>query len=335
MDNTANYEEEVLPIGTKWGCYTIIAGFEAYQEEKAKEHISKLEEEKLKFLNGEKSDWCNFDHVETFDKQIEEEKRKKYYKAQCKCGKIHFISSEFNKMKKRRYCGEECGLKLQREKEMIASYPREEASHYNIEFTNNTHESLYIVECVDNHLESEPIIYNKRKKGCGVVYLYKMFRCECYLCGKEHYFTSDQFEIRKDSYGPNATRGYYCNAFCDCHYISSFQWRTIKILTENKIAYRVEESFEDLLSENGNPLRYDFLIINPDGSTKCLIECQGEQHYKIGNGYGGYYALKNRQLRDEQKRKYAKEKNIPLIEIPYTYDTFEKEVEFLRINKVI
>jgi hypothetical protein len=69
----------------------------------------------------------------------------------------------------------------------------------------------------------------------------------------------------------------------------------LKILSEYRIPYGVEASFPDWLSEKGNPLRFDFAILNESGDIKCLIECQGEQHYKIGGGYGGYANLNARQ----------------------------------------
>ena len=323
-------EGELLPIGFTHGCFTVIADFSAYQQECAGERIAKFEEEKQKFINGEKSTWHNFEDVETFDRYIAAEKEKKVYKIQCKCGKTYFRPAEFILRKRWRDCSEDCGIKLQKEAEMIASYPRVESSSYNITFVNNTHESLNVLECIDDHVEGEPIIQDKRKKGAGEVRLYKKFRCKCYLCGKEYEFLSSDFVIRNDTYGSRASLGYYCDASCDCHKISSFQWRTIQILKEYNIPYKVEVSFPDLLSEKSNPLRFDFLILNPDGTIKCLMECQGEQHFKLVSGYGGYASLRLRQERDQKKRDYAQAKNIPLIEIPYTYNTYEKECAYLK-----
>ena len=82
-------------------------------------------------------------------------------------------------------------------------------------------------------------------------------------------------------------------------------------------------------------MRFDFAILNENNDIKYLIECQGRQHYEIGGGYGGYASLDARQKRDEQKRKYAQEHSIQLIEIPYTCDTYEKEEEYLKTSGVI
>lgn len=320
---------DILPIGQKQGCLIIIAGFEAYQSECAQKKISKLMDEKQLFIDGKPSLSHNFSDVETFDRWIEIEKNRKLYKVQCACGNTLFMSRETFLKKRWRDCGENCLRKKERENAMLASYPRVESSGYNIDFVNNTHESLLILGCINDRLEGKPIVHNQRKKGAGSVPIYKLYHCRCELCGREYDFRSDKFIIRNDAYGSRATWGYYCEAFCDCHSISSFQWRTLHILHKHKVPYKVEVSFADLLSEKGIPLRFDYLIYNKDGSIKCLIECQGKQHYEIGNGYGGYASLRKRQERDNQKREYAKEKDITLIEIPYTYDTYEKEEKYL------
>lgn len=329
MDN-----ENVLPIGYKHGCYTVIAGFDAYQEECIKDRIAKIEAKKRKFINGEDNSNFVFPDIESCDGYIENLKNAKQYKVQCKCGKTDFMPDAVLLKKRWRYCGDDCGRKQQHEAKRIASYPRVESSDYNIKFVNNIHESLDIVACIDDHVERE-IYTDTRRKTVGTVYLHKKFHCKCYLCGKEYDFLSNQFAIRNDSYGPRAKWGYYCEAFCDCHPISSFQWRTIDILHENKIPYKVEVSFPDLLSEKGFPLRFDFAIYNSDGSIKYLIECQGRQHYEIGNGFGGHGSLKKRQEKDAQKREFAKKKGIQLIEIPYKIDTYEKEVTYLQKYGVI
>ncbi|MBR3904301.1 MAG: hypothetical protein IKJ51_01130 [Clostridia bacterium] len=311
-----------LPIGTKHGCYTIVAGFDAYHEENGKREIAELENEKQKFIAGIKNNRYAITDIESFDQRIENEKSKKYYKVQCRCGKTSFMSISELFCKQWRDCGEDCGI-------YRASYPRVKADDYDIEFVNNTHESLEIIRCIDDHVEGSSIVQVRRRKGAGIVMLHKRFHCKCYLCGKEYEFLSKDFKINNDAYGSRAAWGYYCEACCDCHSISSFQWRTIKILHDHRIPYRVEVSYPDLLSDAGNPLRYDFLIYNDDGSTKCLIECQGKQHSQIGGGYGGYSDLRMRQERDSRKRKYAEKHNLVLIEIPHTIKTYDKETAFL------
>lgn len=330
--------DEELPIGTKNGCLTIIAGFDAYQTEVAAREIAKLEEEKQRFLKGEKSISNNFTSAETFDEWVERYRTARRYKVQCKCGNISFMSEEVLYRKRHKVCGDACKLIEIRAKEKADTYPRKKHPNYDIDYTGTVFESLEVLECIDENLEGNPVVYDKRKKGKdgGCVTVYKKYRCRCYLCGKEYEFTCGDFWIRSDDYGCRAQDGYYSNTFCDCHIISSFQWRTVDILRKHGVQYRVEVSFPELYgTERKNLLRFDFAIYDIDGNIKCLLECQGEQHYKPVEEFGGAYRFNAQVENDELKREYAKKHNIYLIEIPYTCNTYEKEEIFLRKQEII
>ena len=278
------------------------------------------------------------------DSDSTESKNCKKYKCQCKCGKIIYLSEENLTRKKWRTCqgflpsNETCTLDKERILKMMKSYPRIEDKSYQTDYSWSTHESLEVLDCIDDRYEDENgyIIYDKRKKGAGICKVFKLYKCRCYLCNKEFKFKSSDFEIKKDQRGRRAKEGYYCDAHCDCHKISSFQWRTIKILTEHSTPYKVEVSFQNLFGiANENLLRYDFSILNKDGSIKCLIECQGEQHYNPVAEFGGILQYKIQVKNDELKRSYANSRKIPLLEIPYTIDTYEKEVSFLTEHKIL
>ncbi|SEI12989.1 hypothetical protein SAMN05192559_11624 [Halobacillus karajensis] len=336
--------DKELPIGIKHGCFTIIGGFEEYQEKVIKKRIERLEQDKQKFINGGKNPNNNFESVDTFDKWIQERKSVKKYKCQCKCGRIVYLNERELFFKRWRDCeglgeiGEQkkCALKQERIKKRLASYPRVKDESYHIDYFNTIHESLEILECINENYEGKIITHDKRKKRGGEVIVYKLYKCRCYLCGKEYEFKSSDFEIKIDAYGSRALDGYYCNAFCDCHNISSFQWRTIKILKEHNIAYRVEIEFPDLYGVGQKKLlRYDFAILGSDNSIKCLIECQGEQHYKPVVEFGSVSQFESQVKNDELKRAYAKSHNIPLMEIPYTRNTYDKEIEFLKTAEII
>ncbi|MBM7656228.1 hypothetical protein [Neobacillus cucumis] len=339
-------ENVSFPIGTKNGCLTIIGGFEEYQEKVTKKRIEELEQDKQKFINGEKNPNNNFESVDTFDKWIQDCKSRKKYKCQCKCGRIVYLSESALFFKKRRDCegigeiGEQknCALKQEREKKRLASYPRVKDESYDIDYSNTTHESLEILECINENYEGGYEVYDSRKKGKGggICKVFKLYKCRCYLCGKEYQFKSSDFKIKIDAYGRRAKEGYYCDTCCDCHNISSFQWRTIKILREHNVAYRVEVSFQDLYGVGHKKLlRYDFAVLGSDNNIKCLIECQGEQHYKPVAEFGGVSQYESQVKNDELKRIYAKSHNIPLFEIPYTCNTYEKEIEFLKTAGII
>jgi DNA-directed RNA polymerase subunit RPC12/RpoP len=75
--------------------------------------------------------------------------------------------------------------------------------------------------------------------------------------------------------------------------------------------------------KNVKPLPFDFAIFD-DKKLICLIEYQGEQHYKALDYFGGEEGFEQRKINDNIKRKYCIENNIPLIEIPYwEFDNLE------------
>lgn len=91
----------------------------------------------------------------------------------------------------------------------------------------------------------------------------------------------------------------------------------------NSLLYKYQEQiyFKDLKGKNSY-LKFDFgIFIN---EKIILIEYQGEQHYEEIKIFKD--TLKERQERDNKKREYCKEHNIPLIEIPYwDYDKINEE----------
>lgn len=84
-----------------------------------------------------------------------------------------------------------------------------------------------------------------------------------------------------------------------------------------------------------NKLRYDFGVYDETGAIKCLIECQGEQHYKPIDEFGGESQFELQKQNDELKRAYAGEHRIPLYEIPFKNKNYEKVEEFLRQKHII
>lgn len=349
-----NSEMAALPIGTKYGCLTIIGDYCVHEKEVAKDKIAELEKERGEFQQGKRNPNSNVDSVDFYDHWIENYKKQKYYKCQCKCGLTQFIDECHFLEKKHRYCTEaanhnfiyqsadyptmaECGLRSKQKEKLLDSYRRVPDKNYDIDFTYTFHESLEVLECIDDHYEKLTSWLDKRKKGGGTYTVYKLYRCKCYLCGKEKEVNSSQFYIKPPTeYGYTAYNGYYSGAYCDCHKISSFQWIVNKILKENDVPYRVEISFPDLYGAgNTNLLRYDFSVLNQDGTIKCLIECQGEQHYKPVDEFGGTVQFEMQKKNDELKRKYVAEHGITLLEIPYKNKRFEKVEEFLRASDII
>ncbi len=228
----------------------------------------------------------------------------------------------------------------QRLSEEISKIPRVNAENFDIEFSGRQYESLFIEECVNDHLESEPKYHftQQHKKLWNRIIVYKQYRCKCLLCGKEMLVNCDRFGIYPPTeYGYHAYFGYWSNVVCECREnISSFQWIVNKLLFENHILYRVEVSFPDLYGIHGeNLLRFDFAVIDNDGNIQTLIECQGEQHYKPVEEFGGIRQYEDQVRNDALKRAYASNHNIPLIEISYKQKRYEDVRSILESNGVI
>ncbi len=229
--------------------------------------------------------------------------------------------------------------KEQKYNETVSQIPRVFATNYNEDFTGKQYESLSIEECVNDHLESKPTysFTQQHRKHWHNIIVFKQYKCKCILCGKEQLVTCNRFGIYPPTeYGYHAYYGYWSDVYCDCHPISSFQWIVTKLLFENDIPYAVEYSFNDLYGSGGvNQLRFDFVIFNRDGSIKCLIECQGEQHFKPVEKFGGEEQFQIQVKNDLLKRQYAEERNIKLVEISYKTKKIEQVEEILRQQDII
>ena len=235
-------------------------------------------------------------------------------------------------------------LKKEEEYKIIVSeLPRVNAKNYDIDYTGKQYESLYIEKCVDDHLESkprfsyrQPMLGRKRKYWHNIT-VYKQYKCVCTVCGKEQLITCDKFGIYPPTeYGYRAYNGYWSDVLCDCHPISSFQWIVTKLLMDNNIHYKVEYTFDDLYGIHGqNKLRFDFAILNDDGSIKCLIECQGEQHYKpcTFGGISKEEAISNLeyiQKLDSRKKQLCENNNVCLEYINYDDDICSRIDEIVK-----
>ena len=94
--------------------------------------------------------------------------------------------------------------------------------------------------------------------------------------------------------------------------------RIHEILEEAGLVFKEEYIFEGLNSENGRPLRFDFVVFDDDGHIDFIIEYQGRQHYEASPKFGGKKGLYQQQHNDNKKRRFCALHNIRLIEIPYT-----------------
>ena len=106
------------------------------------------------------------------------------------------------------------------------------------------------------------------------------------------------------------------------------------MLFENGKIYCVEFSFPDLRGEQ-QPLRFDFAVFDDNENIQCLIECNGVQHEKPVEGFGGESGLKLRQHYDDLKKEYADKHGINLIVIKDKDRRIGKVEDILKKNGVI
>jgi len=134
-----------------------------------------------------------------------------------------------------------------------------------------------------------------------------------HTCGTVH-------EIKPNNF-INGTRCPRCNQSKGEKFVETF-------LKKIEVAFETQKEFEDL--RDINKLSYDFLL--PDRGI--LIEYQGLHHYEPVDfaGRGAEWALKRFEIQkrhDEMKREYAKQKGYTLIEIPYSYNSYDKIEQLL------
>lgn len=131
-----------------------------------------------------------------------------------------------------------------------------------------------------------------------------MWLCECQCNYKTQRYVSEQSLI-----GLKSTS-------CGCVSESLLEQYTINILNEYHIDYKKQLTFNDLRGLKNGLLSYDFgLYIN--NKLICLIECQGMQHYKPCDYFGGLNQFKVQLEHDKLKRNYANKLGIDFYEIEY------------------
>lgn len=104
-----------------------------------------------------------------------------------------------------------------------------------------------------------------------------------------------------------------------------------KILINNNYIYSTQYTFPDC--KDKYVLRFDFAIFNKNNELLCLIEYDGEQHYKPVEFFGGEEGFKNAQNRDKIKNDYCENNNINLIRLPYFLSNDEIKDIIINIKK--
>ncbi|MEE0989629.1 MAG: hypothetical protein U0L02_09745 [Kandleria vitulina] len=142
---------------------------------------------------------------------------------------------------------------------------------------------------------------------------FEKWRCIC-DCGNEK--LADGYYLRKGMI-----------ASCGCLKQSKYEVFVLKYFEEmgyeSPIDYEYQKRFEDLRGYGEGMLSYDFAVYKNE-KLFALIECQGQQHYKPVEMFGGEEQFAKQQLHDEIKRDYAEQLGVPLIEVPFTVVTYEE-----------
>ena len=148
--------------------------------------------------------------------------------------------------------------------------------------------------------------------------------------------TGDEFyQVPRDHLGGNGNPNRH----------DSFGERIIKTWLKNNISKNCWDREKRFTNIQGRNIDWGVVIdfvININGKTY-WIEYNGEQHYelRLGSIIYKYYTeeealevFQKQLVRDKNVRKYCKENNIILVEIPYSYNTYKK-ISVLLFNILI
>ena len=219
-----------------------------------------------------------------------------YWKCLCDCGNTTVVITSSLKNGDTKSCG--C---------LLTEASASRAKDRTIDLTGHKYGLLTVIERVDN----------PDREG------YEAWRCIC-DCGKEK--LAEGYYLRKGMISS-----------CGCLSQSKYELFVLQYFDEkgyeSGVDYESQKRFDDLRGYDGGMLSYDFSVIK-NGKICAFIECQGQQHYKPVEIFGGDEQFAKQQLHDEAKRKYAENLGVPLIEIPYTVVKYEEVKEIMEKHKI-
>lgn len=282
-----------------------------------------------------------FWHVIELDYEKTKEYNTKYWKCQCQCGTVKSVRQASLRAGTSISCG--CFKKIQ--PKQIYGFLETVERDYDYEKVSSNNNAYWKCKCLKCGKETTvrgADLKSGHTKSCG-----------CYgreMSGKRNLkdLTGQTFEkltvisqASSTSYGSskwlckcecgselivfgvNLIKGHTTS--CGCNKSSKGESKIKQFLDNNNIPYQAQYSFPDL--KDKNKLRFDFAILFKNQPI-LLIEYQGEQHYSIIEHWGGEEKFKINYQHDQMKRDYCQNKNIPLLEIPYTqFNKIEELIE--------
>lgn len=113
-------------------------------------------------------------------------------------------------------------------------------------------------------------------------------------------------------------RNLHAGKFCALCQRSHGEKAVEKYLIENSLAYQTEYTFDDLKGDR-NVLPFDFAVLNESHELICLIEYDGEQHFRpmrhSESRERNVQKFEQTQRHDKLKNDYCERNHIPLIRI--------------------
>ena len=135
------------------------------------------------------------------------------------------------------------------------------------------------------------------------------------------------------------TNGDGSDMYVNCMYcvLSSGARKVADFLMNYGLKYTTEVTFDGLVGQGGNNLRYDFAILSDKDEILALIEYDGEFHYyAIGDKDidKSTETLKRVQFHDRLKNKYCEDNNIPLVRVPFFKEDNLEELVYELIDSI-
>lgn len=245
------------------------------------------------FQGKNKKKYCSVECQKENNKKIYNESR------EClSCGETYNVS---RKDSARKYCSSECGYKKKKCYYCETEFKtRDSNKKYCNDFcrrksVKKTHEQ-FTSELQSIH--KGLIVPMELYKGSD----YKM-KFKCLQCNLEFEKITRQ------------TIGSYKGGCPSCKRPSKGEDSVRDFLKKNKINFEEQKSFEGL--KYLSTLFYDFAVYDSKENLECLIEFDGEQHFRSVEKWGGEEKLAETILRDEIKNNYASTNGINLLRISY------------------